>query len=251
MHVNPGAVLSAAYPYTGRDDQCKQGLSYPYKLASWAYLPGGDDTTPPSIESIKSAIYNYGPISVGVAVDAPFQAYKRGVYMDSCNSKDLNHAVNLVGWNDDGQYWIMRNSWGESWGEGGYMRIRYNCNAIGVAANYVQLTSNPTPPPPPPSPDPRPEPVPPPAPPIPGCSPKPIADAGPDMGIRPGARVVIGMEPKANTLYYWEIDGVFEYKLSFYSKTKVAPKKATVYTLTAKTKCGTATDSTSITIVPR
>lgn len=137
MHMRPGgAVRQSDMPYLGRKTRCDNSKYKFPEVASWAYIPGGTDTTPPSVEQIKSAIYSYGPISVGVAADDSFSRYKTGIF-SNCRSRQPNHAVNLVGWGPG--YWIMKNSWGTRWGDRGYMKIRWGCNAIGVAANYVIL----------------------------------------------------------------------------------------------------------------
>ncbi|VDP70689.1 unnamed protein product [Schistosoma curassoni] len=63
--------------------------------------------------------------------------YKNGIYQSqSCSSTEVNHAVLIVGYGEENgvQYWIIKNSWGTSWGEDGYVRIRRNYNNMcGVA----------------------------------------------------------------------------------------------------------------------
>jgi hypothetical protein len=93
----------------------------------------------PTPAQLKQAIYDHGPLNVTVYVNTAFQAYHEGVF-NACESQIINHAVVLVGW-DDNQgpegVWILRNSWGTNWGEGGYMRIAYGCCRVGYAATYV------------------------------------------------------------------------------------------------------------------
>jgi hypothetical protein len=89
------------------------------------------------VDAIKNAIYNYGPVAAAVCVDRYFQAYTGGIFTDPVPCRQVNHAIVLVGWDDAGGYWILRNSWGTSWGEQGYMRIAYGTSQVGYAANYV------------------------------------------------------------------------------------------------------------------
>ncbi|MFH1681723.1 MAG: C1 family peptidase [Candidatus Eisenbacteria bacterium] len=131
-----GAVLEADFPYTATDEPC--GCPYPhhYWIDWWEYIgePWGVSPT----DAMKQAILDHGPISV--AVDASgFSGYSGGVFT-SCSGTSINHAVALVGWDDnqgtDG-VWILRNSWGASWGENGYMRIPYGCNSVGYNSCWV------------------------------------------------------------------------------------------------------------------
>ncbi|RKX26064.1 MAG: hypothetical protein DRP47_08795 [Candidatus Zixiibacteriota bacterium] len=96
-----------------------------------------------SVDAMKQAIFDYGPISVAVAANGAMQAYGSGIF-DGCDEEaPINHAVVLVGW-DDSQgpagVWIMRNSWGTGWGEGGYMRMPYGCSRIGYNACYIRYS---------------------------------------------------------------------------------------------------------------
>jgi len=87
---------------------------------------------------MKTALMTYGPLDAAVDVDSAFEAYSGGIFentntscgADPCHYTPTNHAVSLVGWDDNGGdgYWILRNSWGESWGENGYMAYQvYLC----------------------------------------------------------------------------------------------------------------------------
>lgn len=123
------------------------------KIASWAYV--GNDSSVPPTENIKQAIYTYGPVAAAVCVGPAFQAYGGGIFQtneSSYCSGGVNHAIVLVGWDDTGGYWVLRNSWGTSWGESGYMRIKYGISNVGYAATYVVYNAaGPTPTPAPPT----------------------------------------------------------------------------------------------------
>jgi C1A family cysteine protease len=145
----PGAVLESEFPYIASNGSCIQVYNHPYLLTGWAYVQPGESV--PSAALIKQAIYDHGPVGASVCVGSAFQGYQGGIFAtdESGNCQTSNHAVLLVGWNDnngDG-YWILKNSWGSWWGESGFMRIRWGTSRIGIYANYVTYpaVSNPVP----------------------------------------------------------------------------------------------------------
>jgi len=75
--------------------------------------------------AMQKEIFNRGPISCGV--DAlPLLKYTGGIMTDAGDGVD--HVISIVGWGNDekeGQYWIVRNSWGQFWGEMGYFRAKF------------------------------------------------------------------------------------------------------------------------------
>lgn len=137
---SPGLPAETEDPYVARNTSCKSNLNPKAKIVRWAYV--GASGREPTTAELKAAIYRYGPIAVDV--NASFGAYSGGVY-DRCNTSGTDHMVTLEGWDDRDQAWIMRNSWGEEWGENGYMRIKYTdaqgrkCNGIGRVAAYAEL----------------------------------------------------------------------------------------------------------------
>lgn len=73
-------------------------------------------------------MFSYGPVTVGIdASPFSFQSYSSGVYNDPECSGDINHAMLLVGFGTDDatgmDYWLLKNSYGSSWGEAGYIKM--------------------------------------------------------------------------------------------------------------------------------
>ena len=141
LQTAAGAVLEADMPYTVSNGSCKLVANHPNRISSWSYIAG---YAVPSVDQLKTAISNYGPVSAAVCVGSAFQSYRSGSVFSTdesaaCGSSKVNHAIVLVGWDDATQSWILRNSWGPGWGEQGYMRIKYNTSNVGFGANYVQV----------------------------------------------------------------------------------------------------------------
>jgi len=127
-----GLVLESDAPYLASDGACDCPYPRPYFMDGWGRIPA-------DVAAIKWHIYHYGPVATGVHAGAAFQAYRGGVF-NACAQEPINHAVVLVGWDDtqgSAGVWIVRNSWGDDWGEAGYMRIEYGCSQINNLSNFV------------------------------------------------------------------------------------------------------------------
>ncbi|XP_017836396.1 crustapain-like [Drosophila busckii] len=123
------------YPYEGVKRHCR--FNHQYRAAHmgslWTIEAGNE-------ESLRWAVANEGPVSVGVYVSENFNRYGGGVFNDwSCGSWP-NHIVTVVGYGWDasgGDYWLVKNSWDTWWGEGGYIRMSRNRNNQCLIASFA------------------------------------------------------------------------------------------------------------------
>lgn len=140
--VKYGVVEASDMKYDPWSNQMCNWKDKRYRFDSWGRIESNN------IDAIKSALWKYGVLDVAVDVTYSFSGYNGGVYEDSLTScpygdyTATNHAVALVGWGSDkehGDYWILRNSWGSSWGEKGYMRISVEAARVACAATYLEI----------------------------------------------------------------------------------------------------------------
>ena len=120
-----GAPVESCFPYAGRGSSCTPCTDWEanaWKITDITYV---DSTT----DAFKWALEEYGPLAVVLSAPDDWFYYAGGVYKPVWESEDgvgwANHAVVLVGYNDDGGYWIVKNSWGKGWGDNGYAKVSY------------------------------------------------------------------------------------------------------------------------------
>ncbi|XP_045783691.1 procathepsin L-like [Maniola jurtina] len=128
-------------PYKNKDGYCEidnMTTIYPIK--------GFTDVTPFSVEALKIAVMNHGPLSVSIDVGSSesLYNYNGGIFYDKdCTTTKVDHEVTLVGYGeiDGDSYWIIKNSWGRDWGIDGYFHISTRDNACGIATEptYVVM----------------------------------------------------------------------------------------------------------------
>jgi len=129
---NKGITSESAYPYTARDGSCKKNVTSVATISSFVDVQSGSET------ALMQAL-QLGPVSIAIEADqACFQFYSGGILSDPSCGTQLDHGVLLVGAGQDGStgagYWIVKNSWGSSWGEQGYIRLSRGNNECGIAS---------------------------------------------------------------------------------------------------------------------
>uniref|UniRef100_A0A8D3A1F6 Cathepsin S-like n=1 Tax=Scophthalmus maximus TaxID=52904 RepID=A0A8D3A1F6_SCOMX len=118
---NQGIDSDEAYPYIGKREQCKYDQQYrAANCSSYVLLQEGDEF------GLKQALADIGPISVAIdASRSKFAFYRHGVYIDGRCTHKVNHGVLAVGYGRERghDYWLVKNSWGENYGDDGYIKM--------------------------------------------------------------------------------------------------------------------------------
>lgn len=129
-----GLTDEANYPYVATTNNCSFSSIDPVIL-----VEGGSVNISTSEVDLQQALFQHGPVSVAFQVIDGFRDYTSGVYHNvTCKNgpMDVNHAVLAVGFGTDAQgmdYWLIKNSWGASWGDNGYFKLQRGVNMCGIA----------------------------------------------------------------------------------------------------------------------
>jgi len=127
-----GAVTEDTEAYSGRDGRCPRVARRKMAARTVDYKYVGGYYGASSENAMLRDIFDHGPVVVGFEVGLGFHTYKSGIFKatgklpEKNHWERVNHAVLVVGYGEERgtKYWIVKNSWGNFWGEHGYFRIK-------------------------------------------------------------------------------------------------------------------------------
>jgi len=166
------SCISGEYPSPTCTGSCSDSGYGKTKQAD--RLKATDAYSVSGVSSIQTELQQHGPLYVSFTVYGDFETYKSGVYQHTSGEYLGGHAVELIGWGTESgsDYWLIKNSWNEQWGDNGTFKILRGSNECGIEGDVSGglIGTSPTPTPSP-SPSPAPSPTPSPSPmPTPGCA---------------------------------------------------------------------------------
>jgi len=129
---NKGICAEADYPYTAVTGTCQTTCKSVATISSYKDVTAGDETV-----GLLAGVAQ-GPVSIAIEADqSGFQFYCGGIFSDPTCGQQLDHGVLAVGFDTDAtskqNFWIVKNSWGNTWGEAGYIRMIRGQNECGLA----------------------------------------------------------------------------------------------------------------------
>jgi C1A family cysteine protease len=126
-----GSCIQTDYPYTARDGACK-------KTCKPVVTP--KKSVKGTTEAALASALERGPVGVAVDASGGFQSYRSGVFSGPCGTQ-LNHAILAVGSaSTPSKYWIVKNSWGTSWGSQGYIYMAQGKNLCGINMHTASIS---------------------------------------------------------------------------------------------------------------
>jgi len=125
-----GLETEANYPYEAQDTNCNfQSNLIAAHIASWSYVTQSQNET-----QMMISCYNVAPLSICVDASS-WQYYNGGIIKNNCG-QNLDHCVQITGYGTSSggtEFWWVRNSWGQSWGQSGYLQVERNKDLCGIA----------------------------------------------------------------------------------------------------------------------
>lgn len=134
--LDANVPTEANYPYEGVDNTCKVKPGYSHLIA-WGWVDGTGNV--PSVQSVKDGLCEHGPLLSTIYATFALQNYGSGdgTFEENITVPDINHSIQIVGWDDNRQAWRIKNSWGTGWGQSGYGWIKYGSNNVGKWTAYA------------------------------------------------------------------------------------------------------------------
>ena len=133
-------MLESDYVYSSRLSTCK------YSSTKGKFKVTGFSMITKNSPSAHIAALQRGPISIAVAAgNSAFQFYRSGILTSGCGTY-MDHAVTMIGYGslNGKDYWIIKNSWGPYWGEGGFARIARSSSSGSGVCGLLQYSVQPT-----------------------------------------------------------------------------------------------------------
>ncbi|PAN49045.1 hypothetical protein GQ55_9G434800 [Panicum hallii var. hallii] len=133
---NGGLTTDGSYPYQARRYACNRNKAAQHaaQISDYVKVPAGEG-------QLQQAVAKQ-PVAAAIEMGGSLQFYKGGVFSGQCGTR-MNHAITVVGYGADAntglKYWLVKNSWGQSWGERGYLRMRRDFTHSGLCGIALDL----------------------------------------------------------------------------------------------------------------
>lgn len=143
-----GTTLESILPDSGTNGTADPNMDTPYSGVVWGWV-NPDNAGNPGVQSIKQALCEHGPVATWIDAGGTFGDYTGGVYNDDDDKETgytvLGHFVTIIGWDDATGAWLIKNSWGTTWGETagsgterGYGWVKYGTHQIGSWVSWIK-----------------------------------------------------------------------------------------------------------------
>jgi len=142
--MKPGIESDKSYAYEHGDSACRTPLTVEFRALSSGYVSAaGQENTIPSSSDLKTAMCKHGPLAVAFNATPAFIQFgydhlDQGAIFSENDAGKVNHGIVLVGWDEPKQAWIIKNSWNTTWGDQGFLYVKYGTNSIGLGAAWAE-----------------------------------------------------------------------------------------------------------------